>query len=602
MLQRRAAASAVILLLVSGCNCTQTFNKVQPALQMDDAPLDFGEVAVNSKSLPRTVTLKAITGAAITIAATIEDDAEGVFNIEAPNPKTVPANGKTSISVTFSPKAVKPYAATLVVTSNDPNPSRSVHHISLSGSGESPQIAVDKTSLGLSAVACPAGASSVRCRDEQTVTIKNTGLVNLTLGIVKIVGADASTMPPANLSLKALVSTATILAGDTQPVTIVWRPHGDANVANSQTGDLTARLEIPSDDPANPVIYVTLNAHSDPAEAPHLCLNALQVMQRHYVASTGGAPMATNQPVSTTQWVTPGDATVIHDVLPGMTVTFTTLPFTESAGVRSVDTVTQQHAPCTYDPQGLDLTTTWSLTSQPAKSRSGVAGTSDSGVSSADGVLPIDAAGEYVVTVRVADSLGLFNTASMTLHAPEHDDLLTQASWPDAGEDLDLHLIVDQGPNVTVPGTFLSSQDCYWQKPSPNWFNEGADEQPVLLRDDQGVSGQLETINLITAPINSVYRAVVHHFDGSTSTKPSLDFQSDARTGAIPTITASRGIARNEIWIGAKIEFLNCPANCTTGMCCPPTITALDQFCTFTPDGTSGEFSGTVACPAGGSL
>lgn len=621
---RKVAAPQVALLamLLSACNCEQTFNKVLPTLQMDDQSLEFGEVAVNSTSLPRTVTLKAITSAAITVSFEIQDDTDGVFSLEDPIPKTVPPNGKVTLSVVFSPKAVKAYAATLVVTSNDPNPDRTVHRISMSGSGESPQIEVTPDHLSFSAVACPPGAMSTRCRDEQTVTLHNVGLVNLTLGVVKIVGPDATTPAPANLTLKQLVSTSTILPGDTLQVVVLWRPHGERPVENSQLGDFTARLEVPSDDPAHPVTYVALAAHADKAEDPHVCLNGLSVTQRKYTANPStGRPTISTRSVSTGAWADPAHPDQMHGVLPGMTVNFTTLPFTETCTTsgtppvescaRAVDPVKLQHDPCTYDPQDLPLTIDWRATKKPTTSRTEIAPTDDSGVASANGVLPIDAAGTYVVTVRVTDTLGLFATASITLESPLHDDLLTQLSWTEVNNqtvDMDLHLIVDSGPGVTVPGSFLSNQDCYWQYPTRDWFTDpAADLKPVLLLDDQGTSALAESINLLTAPVGSRFRAVVHQFAGDTALKASLQM---LHTGlpVIPTgaadsvIESSQPLGRDKIWIGALIEFTNCPSGCTEGMCCPPTITKLDQYCDFDQD-PGGGFSGqAINCTGGASL
>ena len=718
-MNRLAAASIACVMALSGCQCTPTVEKVQPDLEMPAQSLNFGDVALNTPSPAQNVHASAETEATVTFTATIEDDAAGVFAFSAatPVPTSIPPRGTIQIPVIFTPKAVMPYAATLVITwTNAPTQglATSVHKVPLTGAGESPSIAVTPNHLGFSAVACPPTAMSPRCEDTETVTITNTGMVSLTLGVVSIV-ADGTNPLPANLNLAMLVSTSVLVPGQMLQVPVLWRPQGNINPALSEVGDFTANLQIPSNDPAHPMTEVALAAHSDPAPAPLVCLSTLSVQQPEYSTNPNSSqPIIQNVNVPASQWLDPMDPTTIH-VAPGMNLTFTSLrvdyqantathawvtgsavlanpvlsgqtlsysvpvagvatagTFTfpsgtltdatdvataigasipgvtaaddgsghlqlESTATGSAQTITilatgtanavlgfsttqatvgagsdgapsmvdmgeQQADPCTVDPSGLPLTLTWSATVPPT-SGAGVMPMLDDGITGADGSILIDTVGQYQVQLTVQDSLQLTASQTLNIDAQPRDDLLVQLTWTGAvgtDIDLDLHLLVDSGPDTSMPFTdppiLFCWQDCFWDNRTPTWFTgagTNAAEIPQLLRDDQGNSSGIashESVNLVQAPQppsaagGSHFQVAVHYWQlsgtqGDVTPSVTLTHLNDPPITFMPSAPMT---AQDQVWYAADVVFppstTTCAPTCTAAPCdCPPIITALNQ-------------------------
>jgi hypothetical protein len=583
---------------------------------MSDQSLDFGDVAVGTSSPAQSVQAQALTAVSIDITVDIQDDPDGVFSIKPQAAPYIPGNGKILISVVFTPKAMKSYVATLVVTPKETGPNSTVHQIPLSGTGDSPQIAVMPSHLAFTAVACPPAASSPRCSDTESVTITNPGIVNLTLGQVSIIPTDASTPVPANLNLAMLVSTMVILPGQMAQVPILWQPHGDTNVSMSEVGDFTASLQIQSNDPVHPTVTVPLTAHADPAAAPQACINVLSVTERQYTTTASGNTTIAYPSVPSSVWLDPNPAntTIIH-VRPGMQITLTSLPV-DTPGSGMVDTAKEQSNPCTFDPQGLTLTPTWVLSSQPSDSRTSLLPATDDGIQGADASIQIDAAGTYDVTFEVADSLGLNTNTSFTLDAQPEDDVYAELDWTMAEGiqvDLDIHFLVDRGPNVSGQGALFCTQDCFFYNTMPNWFlgPAGADEIPRFLRDDQGNSAGLpstESVDLIRAPqppdaaAGSHFRVAVYYYaltvGNSGSVTPSVTITHLGTS--LGTFTASQQLSSpGDVWYAASVDFppstTTC-ATCATPPCdCPPTATALNQFgnITFPPGIVDGQINHT---------
>ncbi len=620
----RRPFAPVTFLFLGLCACgPNTLTKIQPDLDLIGHALNFGDVALGDTSAPMALQASAVTEAQINLDISIQNDPDGVFSFKPAAPTAIPPRGQVSISVVFTPKAIKSYAATLVVKTNDPKPANALRQIALSGTGATASIAVLPTALSLSAMACPAGATGLSvgsCSATKPITIQNNGLVNLRLMSVSLV-ASGSGAVPANLTLQMPPAGETILvSGDMITVPVVWAP-GPAEV-----GTFSAAVQIQSDDPMMPTVTVPITATSTAVQPPSVCLNVLSVEQRQYSSNSSGVPTYTQKPVTPVSlFLDPSDAQTVF-ASPGGQVALTSLvtnirvadqahpTMLDTTDTPAVDTAAQMSSPCTADPQGSPLVYAWSIT-PPTSSGAMVMPGPDpffSGSPASDGVVTLDVAGGYTVTLTVTNGFGLSATATYQIIAQPHDDLLVQVQWTSPtpmGDivDLDLHLIVDSGPGVAASGTFLSNQDCFWNNLAPTWFSgQYADFVPNPLRLDQGESGGFDDTDLQTAPLGSSYRAVVHYYSGMTPTTPLLSvyYQGTLVSPPAQPLSPSTPMSLNELWVGARITFpAQCPVSCAGGTaagCCPPTVTLLDDHCTFEPGDVPGQFTGNVTGCTGG--
>ncbi|MBI3179301.1 MAG: hypothetical protein HYZ27_06540, partial [Deltaproteobacteria bacterium] len=164
------------------------------------------------------------------------------------------------------------------------------------------------------------------------------------------------------------------------------------------------------------------------------------------------------------------------------------------------------------------LTYLWSLASQPAGS---VAAISGSGMTAG---LTLDLAGTYVVRVQVRNPDGdLSGPCEVTIEAVPGQDLWVEMFWTYAGEDMDLHMTLNNA------ATFDYANDCYYGNCAygcpggfgcPTWGGAGTADDPALDLDDIPGTGP-ENIN-IQSPAAATYTVYVHDYPGSsfTSTNP----------------------------------------------------------------------------------
>jgi hypothetical protein len=451
---------------------------------------------------------------------------------------------------------VGPYAGEITFKSNDVN--NPTIQILLTGEGKSPQISVTPDHIGLTAVACPAQAMSMRCHDSASVVIQNVGLVKLTLPKVSLQPDPAmGATLPANLLLAKQVSTTSLQPGEMLEVPISWVPHGDSDPAKAEVGDFTALLVVTSNDPAQPTIKIPIKAHGDPAKVPTACVNVLSVTQRTYTVDASGRPTLQFAAVPAMKWRDPADPTTIH-VRPGMKLILTSrvTKYNAMTDQFEIDTAAEQMSPCTADPQGDVLTRTWALTARPMRSGANLTPIN----SGTDSTIELDSVGAYTVGFLAVDSLNLRATAGFNIDAQPQDDLFAQLEWTNkVGVDLDLHLLVDQGPGITGKATPFCSQDCFFLNQGPTWFSPTTgDEIPHLIRDDQGNAGGIESTDLIKAPPGSSFRVGVHYYvsmmAGMTDVAPTVKLRHLAQDLGTFTPKAAFDTV-NDFWWVATVVF-----------------------------------------------
>ena len=164
-----------------------------------------------------------------------------------------------------------------------------------------------------------------------------------------------------------------------------------------------------------------------------------------------------------------------------------------------------------YDPNGFELVDySWSLVEQPTGSAS------DLSSSEADryGFTP-DLAGTYTFELVVTnDRCVKSDPCQVQVTAIPLEEFWVELSWQESGDDLDLHLIKDNG-------IFESEADCYYANcvagngfSMLDWGRMGSvDDDPFLDLDDIDGLGP-ENINILE-PSEGSYTVVVHDYPGS---------------------------------------------------------------------------------------
>ena len=167
-----------------------------------------------------------------------------------------------------------------------------------------------------------------------------------------------------------------------------------------------------------------------------------------------------------------------------------------------------------YDPNGGTLIDyDWSLVRRPHGSDATL---DDSDSRNQHAFLP-DVAGEYRARLVVTNEQCVASLpCDVTIEATPEEGLWVELSWAHAGDDLDLHLVRDDG-------AFQSRDDCYYGNCD---YDEGLDwgvvgdteDNPRLDLDDISGTGP-ENIN-IYEPVDGTYTVVVHDFPGSVLADP----------------------------------------------------------------------------------
>ena len=195
------------------------------------------------------------------------------------------------------------------------------------------------------------------------------------------------------------------------------------------------------------------------------------------------------------------------------------------------------------DPNGLDLSYTWELLSKPDGSASEL---SFVDTEQAEVPMLIDLAGPYEVqlTVTNEEDTPSVPTKCGIIAIPE-DNIRVELIWDGPTSDLDLHLGETRDVELFDPG------DANWCNQSPNWGNNGSDDDPRLDIDDRGGYGP-ENINLLD-PVDGEYPVRVHYFD---------DNNDDLVTATVTVWSkefelwkGSKVMARDEVWDVGQLNW-----------------------------------------------
>jgi len=218
-----------------------------PDISVSPPSIGFGNVGVGSLSDPEEITISNTGTEDLKVTDMHLSDTEN-FSLEvngcgSTTPTIVPGTSCT-VLVRFNPQSEGQFSATLTIESNDPD--TPIVSVLLTGNGvvgpaPEPDIEVSPTSLDF-------GDVSVGSDSKQTVAIFNIGSENLEIGTITITGmADQFTIVNDNCSGKP------VAPGDYCTVGVKFTP--------TSTGEKTANLAIPSNDPDEPIVEVSLKGN-----------------------------------------------------------------------------------------------------------------------------------------------------------------------------------------------------------------------------------------------------------------------------------------------------------------------------------------------------
>ena len=219
---------------------TATFNlQGESGVTMSIAPesLSFGSVNIG-QSLQQTITIANHVNSTAPLTGSV-DILVGSFSVVSGGGPFIVAAGKSmTVSVLFSPTAAGPVDSTLLITHNATNQPNPVN-IPLSGTGISTNVSVTPQAQDY---------GSVKVKKSKTASFKvtNIGKADLYLLYSRLKGQDGSMF-----DITSGWGSKTLTPGKSLTIKVAFKP--------TSTGLKRAALEITSNDPITPTIYVPLS-------------------------------------------------------------------------------------------------------------------------------------------------------------------------------------------------------------------------------------------------------------------------------------------------------------------------------------------------------
>jgi trimeric autotransporter adhesin len=254
------ARAASLSITDNAANSPQTLGLtgtgIAPAVNLGSASLTFSNQVVGTTSTPaQTVTLTNNGTAALTITTIAVGGANSADFGETDNcpksPTTIAANGSCTISVTFTPSATGPRAASISIADDA---SGSPQAISLTGTGVAPGVGLSANSLTFAAQTLNTTSAA------QSVTLTNTGTSVLNITGITITGANASDYGQTN------TCGTSVAAGKNCTINVTFTPAANgsrtASVSiadNASNSPQTVSLTGSGDTPAASFSITTLN-------------------------------------------------------------------------------------------------------------------------------------------------------------------------------------------------------------------------------------------------------------------------------------------------------------------------------------------------------
>ena len=230
-------AAAIVMILLPAINLGSVKAGSAPKISISPMSVNLGSVKAGSTSNPKTVTIKNTgNGDLIINSINITGANQSEFN-QTNSCSTIPEINSCPITVTFNPTV--PFgkkSAIMSISSNDPK--KPTINVQLSGQAPPPTITVSPTSVNFSSAAV--GNTSV----PKVITIKNTGISDLTINAITITGTNATEFGQTN-------SCSTVAKGSSCAITAILSP--------TSAGSKSATMSISSNDPKKSISNVYLS-------------------------------------------------------------------------------------------------------------------------------------------------------------------------------------------------------------------------------------------------------------------------------------------------------------------------------------------------------
>lgn len=200
--------------------------------------IDFGNVKVSTVGGSNFTIANAGTGPVTVNTITIVGNDAALFTVPMMAPFKVPAMGQVVLQVSFKPVAIGMFAATVNLTTDDPN--LPMFALPLTGAGTSPMFKATPNVLDFGDVIYGSSAPP------QTVTLANNGNQPLTLMTFMVSGPLQADYTIGNQPMTPLV----LMPAQKTTFTVAFKPSIDGgepctiNITTDDPGNLTARISI----------------------------------------------------------------------------------------------------------------------------------------------------------------------------------------------------------------------------------------------------------------------------------------------------------------------------------------------------------------------
>ncbi|MFL5804458.1 MAG: choice-of-anchor D domain-containing protein, partial [Roseiflexaceae bacterium] len=211
-----------------------------PHITVTPAPVDFGDVAVNSV---QNISVRIGNAGAAQLnvqSVSLAPNSSAAFAISGPPSFSLAPATSQQITVQFHPVTAAIHSGLLRIVSNDPQ--RPTYDILLIGRGVRPAIDVEPASIAY-------GNVDVGDYAARTVQVANVGNQSLTVSAVALTGGSSSDYTLANLP----ILPRTLAPSQQFSFQAVFKP--------SSLGARTGTLQIASDDPTSPSVSVALTGN-----------------------------------------------------------------------------------------------------------------------------------------------------------------------------------------------------------------------------------------------------------------------------------------------------------------------------------------------------
>jgi hypothetical protein len=226
-----------------------------------DLQVPFGDVAVAPPTPPdETVTVTNIGTGDLTIGLVTQPPLPFSLLDDTCSNQTLIAAADCTLSVRFDPAVAGTFATSFDIPSNDSNNPTAT--IDISGTGVVPEMTVTDSVDPFDDLRIPFGNVIATMSSTETVTVTNSGVVDLTLGQVTL----ADTFGVFSILTNNCASPQNIvMPGDSCTV--------DVNFSPGTVGDFAGSLDILSDDPNMAVSTVLLDGTGTSSPAPEISVS-----------------------------------------------------------------------------------------------------------------------------------------------------------------------------------------------------------------------------------------------------------------------------------------------------------------------------------------